>query len=274
MSNVRPGDLLTRRGILTASALLFAASSVAHAAPAGVKPWLAYEEQLTTRLHDAGGGQFDLDCAQALTDQANRFRAEQGLGALAWNDGLAACARAHIADLTARDYFSHQSPEGFDQADRVALLNRDFCGQTGENLAWRDDPLERTMPDQFQQMWEGSPEHRRNLTNPGFIQVGYGVVRHGSKVLAAGVYASDCLRLDRPMPLKMRTDAELALSLANALPDLGRLSLTHPFEHPTWTAKSSDRLPHLPTGIWQLRPLKPAGGSRLEVLTGPLFQMG
>jgi uncharacterized protein YkwD len=247
---------------------------MARAAAAEVKPWLAYQDRLTTRLDDAGGGKFDPDFAKTLLVHTNRFRASQGLGALAWDDGLAASASAHVADLIARGYFAHESPEGFTHVDRVSLLSRDFCGQTGENLAWRDYPMERTVPQQFQTMWENSPDHRQNLANPSFSQAGYGIVRNGRAVYAAGVYATDGIRLGAPLPLNIKTNAELAGSITGASPNIERLSLTAPFEHPTWMATPSQALPPLAPGVWQLRPLQPVGGSRFDVLTGPLFQIG
>lgn len=235
--------------------------------------WSRYHERLTARLSDAGGGQFDPDMEKGLLVETNRFRGAQGIGQLAWDDGLAACARAHIADMIVRAYFAHQTPEGFRHSDRVALLCRDLCGQTAENLARRDYPSEPTFPHHFETMWENSPDHRQNLLDAAFRQAGYGVVRFGGAVYAAGIYADVAVRLNHAMPLTLNDDAGLAQAIAGAAPNIDRLSLTAPFERPTWTAAATEQLPPLTPGVWQLRPLSPVRGPTYSVLPGPLFQI-
>lgn len=265
---------LTRRGVFAAGAMLAAHASVARAAaPSAPTAWLAYEERLAGRLADAGGGEFGLKFAKGLLAATNRFRKAQGLQPLAWDPGLAASARAHVADMVQRRYFAHQSPEGFTHIERVSLLNRDLCAQTAENLAYRDYPTERATPEQFQTMWEQSPGHRRNLENPAFGQAGFGAVQIGSAVYVAGLYADVAIRLTQALPLSIQGDEELAGVIAHASPNIERLSLTAPFQQPTWMA-SAQTLPALPKGVWQLRPLRPAGGTKYDVLPGPLFTVG
>src|SRR5690606_5726816 len=191
MSGQASQRLLTRRRLLTAGAFLLASSPLAGAARAApTSPWLDYARRLTARLHDAGGGVFDADIAQALLTETNRFRDSQRLARLEWDDGLADCARAHAADMAARSYFAHASPEGFTHVDRVSLLQRDLCASTGENLAWRAGPANGDLPRRFETLWEQSPGHRRNLEDPSFGQAGYGAVRSGDRIYVAAVYAN------------------------------------------------------------------------------------
>lgn len=270
---------ITRRGVFAAGAMLVAHGALARptaalaAAPSAPATWFAYEQRLAERLTDAGGGEFELKFAKGLLAAANRFRASQGLKSLSWDAGLALSARAHVADMVGRRYFAHQSPEGFTHIERVSLLNRDLCAQTGENLAYRDYPGEQTEPRHFQTMWEQSPTHRRNLENPAFGQAGFGVVRAGGRVYAAALYADIAIRLNHALPLSIQGDAELAGAIANASPSIERLSLTAPFQQPTWMASASQSLPPLPQGVWQLRPLRPTGGTKYDVLPGPLFHI-
>ena len=265
--------LLSRRGLLTAAAALLAAPSIARAADADDARWLSYEQTLKARLADAGGGQFMPDFAQDLLTEANGFRQAQGLPHLKWDESLAACARGHVADMVARRYFAHGSPEGFRHTDRVSLLGRDLCAQTGENLAQRDHPGRGPLPRHIEAMWEASPGHRQNLSNAAFGQAGYGVVRIGSAVLAAGVYADVAVRLGRALPLTMRSDAELAPAIHDSSPRIRYVSLAAPFQQSSWTVTSSDALPPLAKGVWQLRPLRASSGNRYDVLPGPLFQI-
>ncbi len=265
--------LLSRRGFLAAAAGLLVTPSLAHAAASDSGQWLPYERKLKARLGDAGGGRFDPDFAQGLLAETNGFRQAQGAPVLQWDEGLAACARAHVADMVDRRYFAHNSPEGFRHSDRVSLLCRDLCAQSGENLARRDYPGQLTLPRHFEAMWEGSPGHRQNLLNSAFGQVGYGVVMIGSVVLAAGVYADQAVRLGQALPLSVNSDAELAAAIDSATPQIQYVSLTAPFQKPTWTVAASDALPPLGKGVWQLHPLRSSAANRFDVLPGPLFQI-
>jgi uncharacterized protein YkwD len=265
--------LLSRRGLLAAAAGVLVAPSFARAAASDGSQWLSYERQLKARLGDAGGGRFDAGFARGILAETNGFRQAQGAPVLQWDEGLAACARAHVADMVARQYFAHNSPEGFRHVDRVSLLCRDLCAQSGENLAQRDYPGQLTMPRDFETMWEGSPGHRKNLLNPAFGQAGYGVVTIGSAIFAAGVYADQAVRLGQALPLSVKSDGELAAAIAGATPSIQFVSLTAPFQKPTWTVASSDALPPLGKGVWQLHPLRTSAANRYDVLPGPLFQI-
>jgi uncharacterized protein YkwD len=266
--------LLSRRRLLAAAAgLLVTTPSLARAAALDGRQLLSYEQQLKARLGDAGGGRFDPDFAQGLLAETNGFRQAQGAPVLQWDEGLAACARAHVADMVDRRYFAHTSPEGFSHVDRVSLLCRDLCAQSGENLARRDYPGQLTLPRHFEAMWEGSPDHRRNLLNPVFGHAGYGVAMIGSVVFAAGVYAHQAVRLGQALPLAVNSDAELAAAIDTATPQIQHISLTAPFQKPTWTVATSDALPPLGKGVWQLHPLRTSATNRYDVLPGPLFQI-
>lgn len=273
MRSGAPTTALTRRNLFAAGALLFASATTAKAAPSNPTSWLAYGDRLTARLEDAAGGSFDLDFERTLLNEANQFRSLQGLPALEWDEGLANSARAHAADMIARRYFAHESPEGFTHIDRVSILNRDFCAQTGENLAFRDYPTQPTAPRHFEAMWEGSAGHRRNLLDPAFNQAGYGVVRVGSAIFVAGLYGEVAIRLSHALPMVFNAPAELDNAVASATPNIERLSLTAPFAQPTWMVSGADNLPRLPQGVWQLRPLTPMQGTRYQVLPGPLFHI-
>jgi uncharacterized protein YkwD len=265
--------LLSRRNFLAAAAGMLVTPTVARATASDGSQWMSYEHKLKARLGDAGGGRFNPDFAQALLAETNGFRQAQGAPVLQWDEDLAACARAHVADMVDRQYFAHNSPEGFRHVDRVSLLCRDLCAQSGENLARRDYPGQLTLPRHFEAMWEGSPGHRQNLLNPVFGQAGYGVVMVGSAVFAAGVYANQAVRLGQALPLAVRSDAELAAAIDDATPQIRYVSVTAPFQRPTWKVASSEGLPPLAKGVWQLHPLRTSAANRYDVLPGPLFQI-
>lgn len=264
--------VLINRRSLFAGALFTAAAPWTRAAAAAASSWLAYDARLQARLGDAGGGTFQPDFERALLRQNNAFRALEQMAAYAWDEGLAACARAHAADMVGRGYFAHDAPEGFTPFDRASLLARDLCGPIAENLAWRIDPDTPSTPREFEDLWETSPGHRKNLLHQSCTHAGYGVVKVGEKIYAAGVYGDAAIRLARPLPLRLRGGAELAAALAGASPHIDRLALTRPGETPTRVLETAP--PALQPGVWQLRPMRAAGPRAYDVLTGPVFFVG
>jgi len=260
--------LINRREALVGALIAVAAPIATQAEAATASSWLSYENRLRQRLGDAGGGRFDEGFARALLGEVNGFRASHRMGGYQWDEGLAATARAHAADMAARNYFAHNAPEGFTPFDRASLIARDLAGPVAENLAWRTGgPTART----FEDMWEMSPGHRKNLLKTDCTHAGYGVVRAGGKVFAVGVYAGAQVRLARPMPLKLSSPQELTTMLAGSHPQIQRVAFTRPGENPSTVPAPLSKAPALAPGIWQMRPCKPAANGLFDVLNGPTF---
>lgn len=105
----------------------------------------------------------------------NRERAANGLEPLAADPELTEVARRHSADMFARGYFSHNTPENKDPFDRIRESNVQFK-TAGENLA-----LAPTLSIAHNGLMN-SPGHRANILRPQFGRVGIGVLdsrRHG-----------------------------------------------------------------------------------------------
>lgn len=98
----------------------------------------------------------------------NRERARHGLPALKLDAEMIPVARAHSADMFARGYFSHLTPEGHDPFDRIREAKLRFL-TAGENIA-----LARTLEMAHQGLME-SPGHRANILRPSFGRVGIGI---------------------------------------------------------------------------------------------------
>lgn len=263
---------ITRRGLIAAAGAVMLAPQVARAAALDSRPWLAYQDRLRARAADGGGGRFENGFSRELLAVGNAFRDAQSLPRWQWDEELATCAKAHLADMAARDYFDHQSPEGFSHVDRVSLISRDFCGGSAENLAWRSNM--QTSPRDFQRMWEDSPSHRENLVRRDYDRAGYATLRVGQRIVAAAVYGSVDVRLGNPLPIRLNSSTALADVIRGASPGVQKFSLTAPFERPTWMKAPTDTLPNLTPGIWQLRPLQPIGGTRYNIVAGPIFELG
>jgi len=262
---------ILRRTLLSAPLAL--AAGVASAAP--VSRWQAYERRLRRGLSDAAGGDFDDGFEDTLLDLNNIIRERQGLPALQPDHGLTLAARAHAADMAVSSVFDHVTSDGFSAAGRVGLLARDLVGAPGENIAMRRNAAGPVQPDQIMNQWRNSPGHRANLVAEGFTHVGYGVLRHGPRVIAVGADAEVSARLARPAPLRVRSSDEIAAALSHATPAIGQFSVSEPGGDVLTTAYVEGRPPSvLPPGAWQLRPHLSSGEHRYQVAWGPVFFLG
>ncbi len=111
----------------------------------------------------------------------NAIRSINGVSALEYSDKAADCVRKHCKDMSARDYFSHDTPEGVTSAQRLRNGGVEYT-KCGENLAaGRQDAFGLV------DGWYNSSGHRRNLLDKNFDYVGIGVVKgNASYPLYAG----------------------------------------------------------------------------------------
>jgi uncharacterized protein YkwD len=195
-----------RRAVLAGGFAAFAAA--ASAAPTKAEAWIAYEARLRARLADAGGGRFDEAAARALLTLTNAARSEARAPDLAWSDELAKAARAHAADLAARAYVEHVSPDGFDPTDRLGLLARRMLGTPAENIVYhRGGPQVRAGA--LMAQWRRSPPHWTNLLKPQHSHAGFGVVRKDDRAYGVGLYARPDGTLAAPLPFRVESPAEV-----------------------------------------------------------------
>jgi len=106
----------------------------------------------------------------------NVERAKHGLHALSSNARLNAAADAHSADMVARGYFAHVTPEGASVTDRVrqtGYLGGSDDWALGEDIGWGTGSL--STPASILQAFMKSPPHRRVILDRDFRQLGVGV---------------------------------------------------------------------------------------------------
>ncbi|MFF2806358.1 sigma-70 family RNA polymerase sigma factor [Streptomyces sp. NPDC058000] len=103
----------------------------------------------------------------------NRSRAQAGCGPLRIDRRLHAAAQRHSADMAARDYYEHVSPEGVGPDARITAAGYEWSSW-GENLDRGPEGAAAVVHD-----WMGDAMHRDNLLDCRFTAVGIGVV-HGS----------------------------------------------------------------------------------------------
>ena len=130
----------------------------------------------------------------------NEERQEASVKPLGRVSAIDVIARNHSADMGARDYFDHVTPEGLDPTDRGNLAGYRCFKDHGtyytqglaENIAqvhthssymvagvttsytWYDD--ESVVAKNLVDIWMGSPGHRQNILNGEYDRTGIGII--------------------------------------------------------------------------------------------------
>jgi len=127
-------------------------------------------------------GLADLQAArESMLHIVNAARLVAGSPPLTLEPRLTAAAQAHAADMLARTYYSHESPEG--SLPRARLQAAGYASDlVGENIAAGQTSVENVV-----EAWLHSVDHRRNLLDPRFTEIGIGIAvgsyQHRYKVL-------------------------------------------------------------------------------------------
>jgi len=130
--------------------------------------FLAWRESESFARQTAALG--DLERARAdMLARANAERAAAGRPPLALDPRLNEAAQEHAEDMLLHSYYNHKSPEGSRPADRV--LKAGYTAQiVGENIARGPFTVDEVMNN-----WLQSQDHRRNLLNPAYRNLGVGI---------------------------------------------------------------------------------------------------
>lgn len=111
-----------------------------------------------------------------LHAQVLAIRSENRLIPLVRRTDLDAVARSHAADMAARGYLNHQSPEGANPVDRFRRAGVLGFTLAAENIGKTNRPNPTR---EIVDGWMVSPIHRENLDTPPFNATGIGVARAG-----------------------------------------------------------------------------------------------
>lgn len=112
------------------------------------------------------------DLEGTMLQLVNRERVAAGLKPLASDPELTQVARQHSADMFARGYFAHDTPDGLDPFERMRRAGIKFT-TAGENLALA--PTVRVAHTGLM----NSPGHRANILQKDFGRVGIGIMDGG-----------------------------------------------------------------------------------------------
>lgn len=125
-----------------------------------------------------------------LLIETNNERVAAGVGKLALNSQLNAAAQAKAEDMAARDYWSHNTPEGNPPWVFIEQVGYSYIA-AGENLAYGFDSSGATVAG-----WMGSPPHKQNLLASGYTHAGFGIANaenyqgSGQQTVVVAMYAS------------------------------------------------------------------------------------
>jgi uncharacterized protein YkwD len=113
---------------------------------------------------------------KALRCLVNATRERRGLPALRPSARLNLAADRHSADMVARRYFDHVTPEGASVVDRVratGYLNGSRDWALGEDIGWGTGSA--STPASIFRAFMNSPPHRRAILTRAYRDIGVGV---------------------------------------------------------------------------------------------------
>ncbi len=109
--------------------------------------------------------------SETIVSLANSARVDGGLSTLSTSNLLAKAAQNKADDMLARQYFSHNTPDGATPWSFIKAVGYSYT-TAGENLA-----IDFTDADDVQTAWMNSPGHRANILNKNFTQIGIGIAK-------------------------------------------------------------------------------------------------
>jgi uncharacterized protein YkwD len=132
---------------------------------------------------------------QLMYDLINRVRKSHlpsfvGTANLTWNNGLAAVARGHSADMMRRQYVAHVTPEGVTAARRIENYRIRYvaCGENigivyGESA--HSAQAIHDIHNAFMNQPRSMTNHRGNILNPVWTHIGSGIAYNEDGSLVA-----------------------------------------------------------------------------------------
>ena len=155
--------------------------------------------------------------AEQLVFQAtNKFRLENKLPALIWDQRLSDIAYDHSVDMIVRNFFDHVNPDGRNPMERIHRRHRQFIGNAGENLSVlvASPPLAPSLiSDKAIGSWLDSPPHRANLLDPAFTHVGIGIAIAGVEAKTTQDFMQVRGMLEQPLPELLAHGEKLELKV-------------------------------------------------------------
>ena len=112
----------------------------------------------------------------AVFQKLNQTRVNHGLAPLRLSTRLTTASNAHSVEMAYDGYFDHSSRDGtpfWKRVDQWYGASGYRSWSVGENLLWASPSL---TPDRAIAMWMASPEHRANILNTQWREIGIAAV--------------------------------------------------------------------------------------------------
>lgn len=136
----------------------------------------------------------------SLLQGTNAQRINHGFSALALNGQLSAAAQAKANDMANRNYWSHNTPDGATPWTFITQAGYNYQA-AGENLAYGFDTSGQVITG-----WLNSPEHKANMLNSNYADVGFGVANaasyqnEGPQTIVVAMYGRQVAAAPKPAP--------------------------------------------------------------------------
>jgi uncharacterized protein YkwD len=150
--------------------------------------------------------------ANALLTDTNSQRTTQNESPLTLNGQLDSAAQSKANDMAARNYWSHDTPDGKTPWSFIVATGYNFQA-AGENLAYGFTSAQSVITG-----WMNSLEHRANMLNSQYQNVGFGIANipnyqnNGPETLVVALYATPV------MPTITTASATMPFSTAQSTP--------------------------------------------------------
>jgi uncharacterized protein YkwD len=157
------------------AATVLAAAVAALAAPAGAQASAQDAPCPGADLTPVAGNTTQV--SQATLCLLNDERVSHGLQPLTVAQGLTQPSAAYSARMVTEGFFAHVAPDGATLTDRLeanGYIDPDGDWTVGENIAWGQGNISTARA--IMVAWMNSPEHRDNILEPEYEEVGIGVV--------------------------------------------------------------------------------------------------
>lgn len=144
---------------------------------------------------DVLGASTNLSTSSLLLS-TNRERLTHGDDSLKIEDKLSSAAQAKANDMVNKNYWSHTAPSGDEPWEFIKKSGYAYFA-AGENLAYGFNSA-----DQIIAGWMNSQEHRANLLNSDYSEVGFGIATakdfrgHGKTTVVVAMYAQPSMMGD------------------------------------------------------------------------------
>ena len=155
--------------------------------------------------------------SRSLLRDTNAERSRNGKPALTLNVRLEAAAQAKADDMVRSDYWAHDSPAGKTPWSFITANGYQYRS-AGENLAYGFDGADSSVAG-----WMNSAEHRANILNASYSDVGFGVasspdyVGHGPQTIVVAEYGQPAVAGSPSGAVQVGTGSPAAPAASNVL---------------------------------------------------------